>query len=98
MMVQSKPKHVGAFVIYFNVNFNVLNQIYCALCWSNKRLDNVEMHGTTVKKNHVHEVCTHFHGHQNRTLKCTHFPNKTTITYNVTLKRLRAIIFAVDRK
>jgi hypothetical protein len=31
MMVQSKPKHVGAFVIYFNVNFIVLKQINCAL-------------------------------------------------------------------
>jgi hypothetical protein len=31
MMVYSKPKHVGAFVIYSNVNFNVLKQIYCAL-------------------------------------------------------------------
>jgi len=30
-MVYSKPKHVGAFVIYFNVNFNVLKQIDCAL-------------------------------------------------------------------
>jgi hypothetical protein len=30
-MVYSKPKHVGAFVIYFNVNFNVLKQINCAL-------------------------------------------------------------------
>ena len=47
---------------------------------------------------HVHEACTHFHGHQNRTLECIHFPNKTTITYNVTLKRFRAITFAVDKK
>jgi hypothetical protein len=31
MMVQSKPKHVRAFVIYFDVNFSVLKQIYCAL-------------------------------------------------------------------
>ena len=31
MMVQSKPKHVGANVTYFNVNFNVLKQNYCAL-------------------------------------------------------------------
>ena len=28
MMVQSNPKHVGAFVVYFNVNFSVLKQIY----------------------------------------------------------------------
>jgi len=38
-----KPKYVGAFVIYFNVNFNVLKQIYCALVgvikdWSCKLL------------------------------------------------------------
>jgi len=31
MMVQSKPKHVETFVIYFNVNFNVLKQTYYAL-------------------------------------------------------------------
>jgi len=31
MMVPSKSKHVGTFVIYFNVNFNVVKQIYCAL-------------------------------------------------------------------
>jgi hypothetical protein len=31
MMVWSKPTHVGAFVTYSNVNFNVLKQIYCAL-------------------------------------------------------------------
>jgi hypothetical protein len=31
MMVLSNPKHAGAIVIYFNVNFNVLKQIYCAL-------------------------------------------------------------------
>jgi len=30
-MVQSKPKHVGANVTYFHVNFNVLKQNYCAL-------------------------------------------------------------------
>jgi len=26
-----KPKHVGAFIVYFNVNFNILKQIGCAL-------------------------------------------------------------------
>jgi hypothetical protein len=26
-----KPKHVGAFIVYFNVNFNILEQINCAL-------------------------------------------------------------------
>jgi len=26
-----KPKHVGAFVVYFNVNFSILKQIGCAL-------------------------------------------------------------------
>ena len=26
-----KPKHVGAFTVYFNVNFNILKQINCAL-------------------------------------------------------------------
>ena len=26
-----KPKHVGAFIVYFNVNFNILKQINCAL-------------------------------------------------------------------
>jgi hypothetical protein len=26
-----KPKHVGAFIAYFNVNFNILKQINCAL-------------------------------------------------------------------
>ena len=31
MMVYSKPKHVGAFVVYFNVNLNVLKQFYCVL-------------------------------------------------------------------
>jgi hypothetical protein len=31
MMVKSKLKHVGAYVIYFDVNFNVLEQIYHAL-------------------------------------------------------------------
>jgi hypothetical protein len=31
MMVLPNPKHVGAFVIYFNVNLNVLKQIFCAL-------------------------------------------------------------------
>jgi len=31
MIVYSEPKHVGAIVIYFNVNFNVLKQNYCAL-------------------------------------------------------------------
>jgi hypothetical protein len=31
MMVQSNPKHVRAFIVYFYVNFNVLKQICCAL-------------------------------------------------------------------
>jgi len=26
-----KPKHVGAFIVYFNVNFNVLEQFKCEL-------------------------------------------------------------------
>jgi len=26
-----KPKHVGAFIVYFNVKFNILKQINCAL-------------------------------------------------------------------
>jgi len=26
-----KPKHVGAFIVYFNVNFNILKQMNCAL-------------------------------------------------------------------
>jgi hypothetical protein len=26
-----KLKHVGAFIIYINVNFNILSQINCAL-------------------------------------------------------------------
>jgi hypothetical protein len=26
-----KPKHVGVFIVYFNVNFNILKQIGCAL-------------------------------------------------------------------
>jgi hypothetical protein len=26
-----KSKHVGAFIVYFNVNFNILKQINCAL-------------------------------------------------------------------
>jgi len=26
-----KPKHVGAFIVYFNVNVNILKQINCAL-------------------------------------------------------------------
>jgi len=26
-----KPKYVGAFIVYFNVNFNILKQINCAL-------------------------------------------------------------------
>jgi len=26
-----KPKHVGAFIVYFNVNINILKQIVCAL-------------------------------------------------------------------
>jgi hypothetical protein len=26
-----KPNHVGAFVVHFNVNFNILKQINCAL-------------------------------------------------------------------
>jgi hypothetical protein len=26
-----KPKHVVALIVYFNVNFNILKQIYCAL-------------------------------------------------------------------
>jgi hypothetical protein len=26
-----KPKHVGAFIVKFNVNFNILNQFNCAL-------------------------------------------------------------------
>jgi hypothetical protein len=30
-MVESKPKHVEAIVIYFNVNCNVSKQNYCAL-------------------------------------------------------------------
>ena len=25
------PKHVGAFIVYFNVNVNILKQINCAL-------------------------------------------------------------------
>jgi hypothetical protein len=25
------PKHVEAFIVYFNVNFNILKQINCAL-------------------------------------------------------------------
>jgi len=23
-----KPKHVGVFIVYFNINFNILKQIY----------------------------------------------------------------------
>jgi hypothetical protein len=26
-----KPKHVAAFIVYFNVNFNILMQIGCVL-------------------------------------------------------------------
>jgi len=26
-----KPKHVGAFIVIFNVNFNILKQFKCAL-------------------------------------------------------------------
>jgi len=26
-----KPKHVGAFIVYYNVNFNILKQIDCVL-------------------------------------------------------------------
>ena len=26
-----KPKHLGAFIVNFNVNFNILNQFNCAL-------------------------------------------------------------------
>jgi hypothetical protein len=26
-----KPKHVGAFIAYFNLNFNILKRIGCAL-------------------------------------------------------------------
>ena len=46
-----KPKHVGAFIVYFNINFNILKQIGCALVGLIKKLDNIRMHGTTVKKN-----------------------------------------------
>jgi hypothetical protein len=42
-------KHVGAFVIYFNVNLIVLKQIKCALVGLIIRLDKVKMHGTAVK-------------------------------------------------
>ena len=33
-----KPKHVGAFIIYFNVNFNVFKENLLCISWSNKRL------------------------------------------------------------
>jgi hypothetical protein len=38
-----KPKHVRAFIVYFNVNFNISNQINCALVrlikdWINKHI------------------------------------------------------------
>jgi hypothetical protein len=31
MMVWLNPKHVAAFIVYFNVNFKILNQTGCAL-------------------------------------------------------------------
>jgi hypothetical protein len=31
MTPSGKPKHVGAFIVYFNVNFNIFKQIGCAL-------------------------------------------------------------------
>ena len=41
---------MGAFVIYCNVNCNVLKQIYCALVGVIERWDDVKMHCTTVEK------------------------------------------------
>jgi len=42
MMVQSKRKHVGTFILYFNVNFNVLKQNYCALVGVIKEREGLE--------------------------------------------------------
>jgi len=37
--------------MYFNVTFNnFLEQSSCAFSWTNKRRDNIKMHGRTVQK------------------------------------------------
>jgi hypothetical protein len=33
-----KPKHVGAFIVLFNVNFNILKEFKCALVGQIKKL------------------------------------------------------------
>jgi len=55
MTVQSKPKHVGAIDIYFNVNFNVLKQNYCALVgvikdWTDLSSHYVVLHEKNTQK------------------------------------------------
>jgi len=51
MMVQSKPKRIEATVIYCNVNFNLVTEIYCALVGVIKS-EWAKMHGITVGGKH----------------------------------------------
>jgi len=37
-------------ILQFNLNFNILKQINCVLVGLKKRLENIKMHGTTVKE------------------------------------------------
>jgi len=55
-----KPKHVGAFIVNLNVNFNTLKQLNCALVTQIEDFDNTKMHGATVKRNLglFHRTCS----------------------------------------
>jgi cyclophilin family peptidyl-prolyl cis-trans isomerase len=48
MMVESKPKHVEAFVIYFNVNCNVR----CSCVWAVRSFDDQTTH-RQVHRTHI---------------------------------------------
>jgi hypothetical protein len=44
-----KPKHVGAFIVNFNVNFNILKQFNCALVGRIKDLIHRDYFGANIR-------------------------------------------------
>jgi len=53
-----KPKHVGKFIVYFNVNFNILKETGYALVgvikdWINSTTPQCHVSGKNVFKRHV---------------------------------------------
>jgi len=53
-----KPKHVGAFIVIFNVNFNILKQFKCALVRQTKDLTTFFTHVHFVSNNNSNIIHT----------------------------------------